>query len=124
METQSLVKQEVYHRDYNLNKKDNLNEIPTEPAVFGVFAIVGEEPVNCRYVGETENLRNSLRELYENAQDVGLKKFMQGPWIQMILHEIMPESTKEQRESIVVEWKAKYNPKIDDDGEYPGYYES
>ena len=42
----------IYHKDYNLDKKDNLEEVPESPAVFGIFAIIHEKPVNCRYIGE------------------------------------------------------------------------
>jgi hypothetical protein len=121
--TETVVKFEVWHKDYNLDKKDNLNELPTEKAVFGIFGIVNEEPINCRYVGEAENLREAVKAIFENPPSDGMKKFMQGPWIQMAVYELMPESTKEDREKLVEEWKQKYDPKIDDEGEYPGYYD-
>jgi hypothetical protein len=122
METESLVKSEVFHKDYNLDKKDNLNELPKEKVVFGIFAIVNEDPINCRYIDETDNLQASVRDLFENPPGEGLKKFMQGPWIQMLVYEVLEGSTKKDRQKIAEEWKQKYNPKIDDEGEYPGYY--
>lgn len=121
--TETKVRLEVWHKDYNLDKKDNLNEIPAEKAVFGIFGIVNEEPLNCRYIAEAENLREAVRDVFENPQGEGMKKFMQGPWIQMLVYELMPNSTKEDREKVVEEWKLNYKPKIDDDGEYPGYYD-
>ncbi len=124
METiENLVKFEIWHKDYNLDKKDNLKEVPTEKAVFGIFGIVDEEPINCRYVGEAENLREAVKNVFENPPSEGMKKFMQGPWIQMLVYELISGSTKEEREKAVEEWKQKYNPKIDDEGEYPGYYD-
>lgn len=123
METTNLVKLEVFHKDYNLDKKDNLNELPKAKAVFGIFAIVNEEPINCRYIGETENLQESVRNLFENPPSEGLKKFMQGPWIQMLAYESMEGSSKEDRQKIVEEWNQQHNPKIDEEGEYPGYYD-
>ncbi|MCP5054030.1 MAG: hypothetical protein GY940_43075, partial [bacterium] len=45
----------IYHKDYNLDKKDNLEEIPEGAAVFGIFAIIHEKPVHCRTIGEAEN---------------------------------------------------------------------
>lgn len=118
-----VVKLEVWHKDYNLDKKDNLNEIPTEKAVFGIFGIVNESPINCRYIGEAENLREAVKDVFENPQGEGMKKFMQGPWIQMLVYELMPDSTKEGREKVAEEWKEKHDPKIDEEGEYPGYYD-
>ena len=123
MQAETLVKLEVWHKNYNLDKKDNLSEVPIEKAIFGIFGIVNEEPINCRYVDDTENLRESVKDIFENPQGEGMKKFMQGPWIQMLVFELMPDSTKEDRKKAVDEWKQKYNPKIDEDGEYPGYYE-
>lgn len=124
METaKTIVKFEVWHKDYNLDKKDNLIEVPTEKAIFGIFGIVNEEPINCRYIGESENLREAVKDVFENPQSEGMKKFMQGPWIQMLVYELMPDSTKEDREKAVEEWKQKHDPKIDGDGEYPGYYD-
>lgn len=120
---ETLVKLEVWHKDYNLDKKDNLNEVPTEKAVFGLFGIVNEEPINCRYIAESENLREAVKDVFEIPRGEGLKKFMQGPWIQMLVYEIMPGSTIKEREKAVAEWKQKYGPKIDNDGEYPGYYD-
>jgi len=51
-----------------------------------------------------------------------MKKFMQGPWIQMLVYQSMSESDLEE-ENILSEWEKKYKPNIDDEGEYPGYYD-
>jgi hypothetical protein len=124
METaENKVKIEVWHKDYNLDNKDNLNKVPTEKAVFGIFGIVNEEPINCRYVSEAENLREAVMNLFENPQDGGMKKFMQGPWIQMLVYELIPDSTKEERERAIEGWRQENDPKIDEQGEYPGYYD-
>ncbi len=121
--TETLMRIEVWHKDFNLDKKDNLNELPTDKAVFGIFGIVNEEPINCRYIAEAENLRETVKDLFENPQSEGMKKYMQGPWIQMLVYELMPGSTKEDREKAVEEWIQKHDPKIDEEGEYPGYYD-
>lgn len=123
METLSILKKEIWHKDFNLSRKDNLMELPHEAAVFGIFSIVNEEPMNCRYIGETEDLQASIRELFENPPSEGLKKFMQGAWIQMLLYEVTSDFSKTDKETLKNEWIKKYQPKIDDDGEYPGYYE-
>jgi len=120
--TETIVKLEVWHKDYNLDKKDNLSELPLEKAVFGIFGIVNEIPINCRYIGESDNLQEAVRNVFEKPEGGGMKKFMQGPWIQMLVYELMPASSKEEREKNAAEWTGKYSPKIDDEGEYPGYY--
>jgi hypothetical protein len=121
--TATLAKQEIWCRDYNLDKKDNLTGLPTESAVFGVFAIVAGEPVNCRYVGETTNLQASVRELFEKPGSEGIRKFMHGPWIQQLLYELLPDSSREERQKAVETWTRQHNPNIDENGEYPGYYD-
>jgi hypothetical protein len=122
METTNIVKLEVFHKDYNLEKKDNLDELPKQEAVFGIFAIVNDEPANCRYIGEAGNLQLEIRNLFENPPSEGLKKFMQGPWIQYLIYELLDNYSKEECKSISEKWVKKYSPAIDIEGEYPGYY--
>ncbi|GAA0894228.1 hypothetical protein GCM10009122_39080 [Fulvivirga kasyanovii] len=114
---------EIWHEQFNLDGKDNLEELPNEKAVFGVFGIVNDEPINCRFIGESENLRDTVKTLFEAPPSEGMKKFMQGPWIQMIKYDLLPESGDQERKKAVDEWTTKYHPKIDDNGEYPGYYD-
>jgi len=113
---------EIWHKDYNLDKKDNLSQLPHEAAVFGVFAIVHDQPVNCRYIGSTDDLQSAIKALFEEPPGPGLKKFMQGPWIQLLSFELMPGATVEERQKVREEWTRKYQPAIDEDGGYPGYY--
>jgi len=119
---EALSRMEVWHKEYNLDKKDNLHNVPDGKAVFGIFAIVNEEPVNCRYVGETENLRATVADLFANPPGTGLKKFMQGPWIQMLQYQLLPDSDAAERQKLAADWAEQYQPKFDDTGEYPGYY--
>jgi predicted solute-binding protein len=124
METASVnvTDMPVFHREFNLDKKDNLHEVPAIKAVFGVFAIVNDEPINCRFVGKTENLRKTISELFESAPSTGLKKFMQGPWYKVLRFEEANEEL-EPLQKKVDQWSQLYLPNIDDDGDYPGYYD-
>ncbi len=110
---------EVFHKEYNLDKKDNLDTIPEAKAVFGIFAIIHEKPVHCRYIGETENLRQAVKDLFENPGDEGFAQFMQGPWIQMLVYEEMADAAEEDRKKAVEEWTKEHTPKFDEKGEYP-----
>ena|SRR5579859_5225955 len=114
----------VCHRNYNLGNQDNVHELPAGPAIYGIFAIIDEEPVNCRYIGETGNLQEAIKHLFENAHGEGLQKFMQGPWIKMLQFQLMPGSAKQERQKAMNVWVQQYNPKIDERGEYPGYYDN
>jgi hypothetical protein len=119
----TLTQQEIWCSDYNLDKKDNLAELPAQNAIFGVFAIVAGEPVNCRYIAETTNLQASVRNLFEEPGSAGMKKFMQGPWIRMLFYELLPDADLEERQKAVETWTRQYTPGIDENGEYPGYYD-
>jgi hypothetical protein len=119
----AITKLEIWHKAYNLNMKDNLEEVPADRAVFGIFGIVNGEPVNCRYTGKSGNLRLTIKELFENPAGVGMKKFMQGPWIQLLQYELMPDASDGELEKTAEEWNRKYKPDIDEEGEYPGYYD-
>jgi hypothetical protein len=124
METLTTEKIEIYHKDFNLEKKHNLDQLPEKRAIFGVFGIVNNDPLNCRYLSETANLRKSIIELYENPPSKGLKSFMQGAWIQMLVFELVDDNQTTEHVSVLVnEWIKNYDPKIDDEGEYPGYYD-
>lgn len=114
-----VLQTNVYHKNYNLDKKDNLDTLPTQPAVFGVFAIIHEKPVHCRYVGETSNFQQAIRDLFEKPEGEGMKKFMQGPWYKMVLYELMPEASEDDRKKAHEKWTKDYTPKIDEKGDYP-----
>lgn len=114
---ENTVQLTVYHKDYNLDKKDNLDSIPEKPAVFGIFAIIHEKPVHCRFIGQSDNLRKAVRNVFENPQTEGLKKFMQGPWIQMLVYKEI--ESEEERKKAEEDWKKEHNPKCDEKGEYP-----
>jgi hypothetical protein len=117
----TVVKEKIFHKKYNLDQKDNLDELPEEPAVFGIFGIVHKIPVHCRFVGATDNLRNAVRYVFEKPSSKGLKKFMQGPHIQMLCYDPMPNSSEEDRKTMEEIWVKTYEPNINDDGEYPNY---
>lgn len=114
---------EIWHRSFNLKKKDNLDLLSEGEAVFAIFAKIGDVQTNCRYVNETENLRATVKNLFEDCKNPGLKKFMQGPWFVYVQYELMPGSSRETRIQRFAEWTSKYKPGVDDNGEYPGYYE-
>jgi hypothetical protein len=119
MAEEKTVQTEIFHKEYNLDKKDNLDTLPEGEAVFGIFAIVHEKPVHCRYVGQAANLQKAVRELFEKPEGEGFAKFMQGPWIQMLVYELMPDSSEEDRLKAVEEWTKTHEPKCDEKGEYP-----
>jgi hypothetical protein len=113
----------IWHKSFTISGRDNIQKLPAEKAVFAIFAIINEEPANCRYVGQTENLPRSVRLLFEEPGSPGLRRFMQGSWVRMIRYQLMPSSTTDEMEKVREEWQKEFRPAIDEDGQYPGYYE-
>jgi hypothetical protein len=120
--TETVVELELFHKNYNLDRTGNLDRVPEQEAVFALFAVVNERPANCRYAGSAMNLGKAVQALFEEPQSAGMKQFMQGPWIKMLLYSLMPGSSEDARKAKAEEWTKQYAPKIDDQGEYPGYY--
>jgi hypothetical protein len=123
LHTEGPMKMEILHRDYNIYNKDNLDEIPAAKAVFGIFAIVNDEPANCRYTGMTEDIQRTVKDLFENPADERIKKFIRGPWIKMLQYKLMPVASEEEMLQEEREWARRHNPGINEEGEYPGYYD-
>ena len=110
---------EIYHPKYNLSGKDNLRLLPAKPAVYALFAIIEGEPVHCRYVGYSRDLQAAIRSHFEQDPDPGLRGFMQGPWIKMLLHEVTgPECSEEELKTKAEDWERQYAPFCDPAGEY------
>lgn len=116
----NIIKHEAWHRDYNLIQRHNLDTVPEEPAVFALFGIVDDEPVNCRYVASSQNIRATITQLFENPHAAGIKMFMQGPWIKMLQYQTFPTAPAEEMQRIADEWIQQYQPSIDEEGEYNG----
>lgn len=101
---------------------DNFYLIPEGEAVFGIFGVINNTAVNCRFAGETDNLRKAVKMLFDNPGETGLKNFLQGEWIQLLQYELMPDSSVSQRMAILDTWLQQYKPGVNAEGEYPGYY--
>lgn len=117
----NVIKMEIYHKDYNLQNKDNLNNLPDSPAVFGIFGIIHDTPIHPRFVGATKNLRDEIKGLFEHAASNGLKKYMQGPWIKMLSFELCNGLSDEELKAKKDAWIREYEPMVDENGEYPKY---
>lgn len=113
---------EVWHRNYNPDKQHNLPEIPAAEAVYGIFSIIKGKPANCRFAGAAEDLRSSVQSLFEQPEEEGLKKFMQGPWVKLLMYTPMPGADRETLNAAAAQWIQQYKPAVDEEGEYPGYY--
>ena len=92
----------------------NLDELPQRKAVYAIFAQDKDtlKAINCRYVGETDNLEERTKAHFsENEQNECLKKFMQSDKTKLMIYELLPNSDKNDRLEKEEEWINNYNPK-------------
>lgn len=96
----------------NLSEID-LNELPIRKSVYAIFASNKEtgNPINCRYVGETDNLQERTKAHFsDQEQNECLKVFMQSTKTKIMIYEVMPNSEKKERLEKENEWIENYNP--------------
>lgn len=100
----------------NLSEID-LDDLPQRKAVYGMFAQDKNsgKPINCRYVGETDNLEERIKAHFsKEEQNVCLRKFMQSDKSKLMIYELMPNSTKEDRLEKEAEWIKEYKPECNE----------
>lgn len=117
----NVVINEIFHKQFNIDSKHTIDEIPECAAVFGVFGIIHDTPVHARYVSSTANLREAILQLYENPPSDGMQKFMQTSWIQMLCFENVDNLSQEEIGLKLSSWESAYKPAVTSDGEYPSY---
>jgi hypothetical protein len=117
IQPEESVKQVVLqHKDYNLDKKDNLDDLPALPGIYAICGRVNGQPVNARFVGSTEDLLAAVKSHYTEAEtDEGLRNYMRSIKIKMLLYTTMPYSTEEERQAAKQEWENKLHPKCTDE---------
>lgn len=90
-----------------------LNDLPKRKAVYAIFArgVETNKPINCRYVGETDNLEERTKAHFSKKEkNECLRKFMQSNKKKLMEYELMPSSRKEERTKKEKEWINKYKP--------------
>jgi excinuclease UvrABC nuclease subunit len=91
--------------------ENNLDDLPVRKSVYAIFASIDNKPVNCRYVGETDNLKERTNYHFSKSeQNECLKEFMQSNKMKILIYELLPNSDKEERLKKEKEWIRKYNP--------------
>jgi hypothetical protein len=106
----------LQHKDYNLDKKDNLDDLPALPAVYAICGRVNGQPVNARFVGATEDLLSAVKSHFgETEGNDMLRNYMRSIKIKMLLYKAMPYSTEEEREAARQEWENRMQPKCTDE---------
>jgi hypothetical protein len=102
----------IYERNNNLDRRDNLDEIPAEKAVYAIYSRINGRPANCIFISETNNLQSAVRGHFVPAEvNADLRDFMQSIKIKTLVYTLMPESSKEERMKIVNDWKKEMQSK-------------
>lgn len=101
----------IYEKNNNLEHKDNLNDIPEEPAVYGIFARINGKPENCRLVSYALNLRKAVRNHFSKEEkDSCIRYFMNSIKIKTINYHLVNDMSKAEIEELVNSWIEKYDP--------------
>jgi hypothetical protein len=93
--------------------KVDLKKLPEKEAVYAIFTQDNEDkkPINCRYVGETDNLMARAKVHFSiREQNESLRSFMQSDRKKIMLYELMPDSTKEDRLMVEKKCVSSYRP--------------
>lgn len=101
----------LFKQDNNIDGKDNLDEVPASPAVYAIFGRINGEPANCRYVGESENLRNSIKKHFSDSEENDcLKEFMQSIKIKTMNFELLEAVSDSERVEKKNLWEDEFKP--------------
>lgn len=116
VEKNGIQKIVLQHKDYNIDKNDNIEEIPPLPAVYALCGRVNGQAVNPRYVGCSENVQDAVKSHFsENEVNECLKNFMQSIKTKVLIFQTMPGSTERERQEIKLQWINKMTPNCTDD---------
>lgn len=91
----------------------NLDKLPKRRAVYAIFAAEKEtgKPINCRYVGETDNLQERTTTHFSKSESNNcLKEFMKSSKTKILVYELLPDSDKEERLGKENDWIEEYEP--------------
>lgn len=106
----------VLKADNNLDEKDNLNEIPKKPAVYGIFSRINGEPANCRFVGFADNLQEAIKGHFSfEESDNCLKQFMNSIKIKALSYKIIEDISEEEKTTLIKQWKEEHNPECSEE---------
>ncbi len=92
--------------DIEINK-NNLDALPQKKVVYAIYAKDTNDgkPINCRYVGETDNLKERTNKHFSDSEENEcLKQFMRSNLTKILVFELLPNSDKDERLKKEAEW--------------------
>jgi hypothetical protein len=109
----------VQQRNNNLDNVDNLDEIPEGPAVYAMCGRVNGQPVNPRYVGETNNLQQAVKKLFDKDEpapenNACFKEFMLSIKTKELVYVLVPDATEAERKEKKSAWINQFHPECNE----------
>jgi len=105
----------LYKKENNLDQVDNLHELPELPAVYAISGRINGVPANCRYIGITQNLCESIKKHFSDSEThVCLRQFMQSIKIKTLNYEVTLDFSSEELTKKKEEWEKRFKPECND----------
>lgn len=105
----------INHQQYHIDHVDNLDAIPSVPAVFAICGRVNGVPANARMTGESENLQQSVRDLFAGKGTPCITAFMQSIKTKILLFELMEGSSVQERIAKKQAWERTFKPQCNEE---------
>jgi len=94
------------------NPDKNIEQVPDKAGVYGYWAKsknTGKQG-KCKYVGQSDSLRRRLREHLSDDEDNQCLKDFVKKYVIIMVYDLMPNSSEDDRMKKEKEWVQKYSP--------------
>lgn len=90
--------------------REMIEEIPELPSVYALFSI--ENGLNCRHVGYTNNLRQSIKDHFNpDEPNIDLRYLMLSSKPKVMYYEVEVDGITEYTQRKVAEWESQFQPR-------------
>ena len=91
--------------------REMIEEIPELPSVYALFSL--ENSLDCRHVGYTHNLRESIRAHFNpDEPNIDLRYLMLSSKTKVMYYEVESDGITEETKKKVIEWESQFQPRI------------
>ena len=110
----------LYEKGNNLEGKDNLSDLPAEPAVYAICGRVNGQPANPRFVGEADNLQEAVKNHFSTAEAVTedlkcVNDFIHSIKTKVLVYQIATGITEDARRRIKERFIEMYEPRCNEE---------
>ena len=107
----------LHEKDNNLDKEDNLDSLPEEAAVYAICGRVNGQVANTRHVGETKNLKRTIRECFNPNSGIlsdCVREFVLSIKTKELIYEVASGLSEEQRVEKKNNWEKQFKPQCNE----------